>query len=374
MEEYRPGLEGVIAAETSISYLDVEHEEIVIRGYDLLDLARQKTYVEVAALLLEGELPSPEEKERLERRLVEESKVPEKVWEILRLLPPESHGMDRLRTAVSALGNFTPHASEATPEADRKKGWHVLSQVAAIVANLQRIASNLKPRDLQPAMGFVENLLYIITGRPPEEEEIRAFDQLLIAYIEHEMPNSTFTARVIASTLSDLHGALTGAVASLKGPLHGGANEAVMEMFIEAGSPEGLERLIKEKLQRKERIMGFGHRVYMKKMDPRAQLMKETLARLVEKATGNRKAELTNWYETAVRGEEVMRQEKGLFPNLDYYAAPVYYALGIPIELYTPLFFASRTAGLVAHVIEQHAHNRLFRPRVRYTGPRGLKP
>ena len=182
------------------------------------------------------------------------------------------------------------------------------------------------------------------------------------------MPNSTFAARVIASTQSDLYGAVTGAVASLKGTLHGGANEAVMYMLLEAGSKDNLERIMLDKLARKERIMGFGHRVYMKKMDPRALLMKEALAELAEEK-GERML-----YEMCETGEQVMQREKGLFPNLDYYAAPVYYLLGIPIEVYTPIFLAARTAGLGAHVIEQHANNRLFRPRVRYLGPRGLTP
>ena len=180
-----------------------------------------------------------------------------------------------------------------------------------------------------------------------------------------------FTARVIASTLADIYGALTGAVASLKGPLHGGANEAVMAMLLEAGDEEGIERWIRERLARKERIMGFGHRVYMRRMDPRAQLLKETLTRLVAE---HGDAEGQRLLRRCERAERVMHAEKGLYPNLDYYAAPVFYVLGIPIELYTPIFFAARTAGLVAHVVEQHAHNRLFRPRVRYTGPRGLKP
>jgi citrate synthase len=208
----------------------------------------------------------------------------------------------------------------------------------------------------------------MITGKVPTASEFTAFDQSLIVYSEHEMPNSTFAARVISSTRSDIYGAITGAVASLKGPLHGGANEAVMKMLLEAGTKENVEPLILNKLKNKERIMGFGHRVYMKKMDPRAQLMKQALLKLSEEK-GN-----LDLYEMCVIGEEVMRREKGLYPNLDYYAAPVYYLLGIPIDLYTPIFLASRTSGLSAHVLEQHANNRLFRPRVRYLGPRNLHP
>ncbi len=369
--EYRPGLEGIIATETSISYLDVDHEEIVVRGYNLLDLARQRTYVDVVGLLVHGVLPDERERAEMERQLLAAADVPAELWQILRLLPRQMDAMDRLRTAISALGGWDQAANSANPEQDRTSGLRVIAQSATIVANLLRVAEGHEPLVPDQRRSYPENFLWMITGREPSQAEIRAFDQTLIAYSEHELPNSTFAARVIASTLADLYGALTGAVASLKGPLHGGANEAVMEMLLEAGDEEGLERLIRAKLERKERIMGFGHRVYMRRMDPRAQLLKETLAQLVAERGDPEGEKLLRMCQ---RGEDVMRSEKGLFPNLDYYAAPVYWVLGIPIDLYTPIFFAARTAGLVAHVIEQHAHNRLFRPRVLYTGPRGLKP
>lgn len=369
--EYRPGLEGVIATETSISYLDVDHEEIVVRGYNLLDLARQRTYVDVVGLLVHGSLPDERGRAELERQLLAAANVPAELWQILRLLPRQMDAMDRLRTAISALGGWDQAANSADPEQDRASGLRVIAQSATIVANLIRVAEGNEPLLPDQRRSYPENFLWMITGREPSAAEVRAFDQTLIAYSEHELPNSTFAARVIASTLADLYGALTGAVASLKGPLHGGANEAVMEMLLEAGDEEGLERLIRAKLARKERIMGFGHRVYMRRMDPRAQLLKETLAQLVTERGDPEGEKLLRMCQ---RGEDVMRSEKGLFPNLDYYAAPVYWVLGIPIDLYTPIFFAARTAGLVAHVVEQHAHNRLFRPRVLYTGPRGLKP
>ncbi|GAB6876996.1 citrate synthase [Thermaerobacter litoralis] len=368
-QEYRPGLEGVIAAETRISYLDVENEEIVVRGYNLLDLITQKTYVDVLGLLINERLPDEAERKDLERQLLA-AEVPQAVWDILAKLPASMHAMDRLRTAVSALAGFDPEADSPDPEAERAKGVRLVGQVSTIVANLTRVAQGGKPVLPDPQLGFAENFVYMITGRRPDPAGARAFDQALIAYSEHEMPNSTFTARIIASTLSDVYGALTGAVASLKGPLHGGANEAVAHMMLEAGDVEGLDRLIREKLARKERIMGFGHRVYMRKFDPRAWILKQTLARLVDERGDE---EGRRWVAMCQRGEDIMREEKGLYPNLDYYAAPIYYVLGIPIELYTPIFFAARTAGLVAHVVEQHAENRLFRPRVRYLGPRGLK-
>ncbi len=370
-ELYRPGLEGVIATETAISFLDVEREEIVVRGYNLLDLARERTYVDVVGLLIDGRLPDDQERAELERRLLDAAEVPPEIWELLQLLPPRMHAMDRLRTAISALGGFDPGGDRVDPGQDRESGLRIVAQAATIVANLLRVREGEQPLGPDPSRSFPENFLRMITGRDYSLAEVRVFDQALIAYSEHELPNSTFAARVIASTLADIYGALTGAVASLKGPLHGGANEAVMAMLLEAGDEEGIERWIRERLARKERIMGFGHRVYMRRMDPRAQLLKETLARLV---TERGDAEGQRLLRMCERAERVMHAEKGLYPNLDYYAAPVFYVLGIPIELYTPIFFAARTAGLVAHVVEQHAHNRLFRPRVRYTGPRGLKP
>ncbi|MCS7161956.1 MAG: citrate synthase [Bacteroidia bacterium] len=366
-KDYSPGLEGVIAAETRISFLDTEREEIVIRGYNLLELIRLASYVEVVGLLLWERLPTPEERAALERSMVESS-VPNAIYDILRRLPSTMHAMDRLRTAVSALAGFDPEANSSDAASEIARAPRLIGQIAQIVANLSAIANGQEPQSFVPGRSFAENFLATLVRRSVTPAEVRAFEQSLIAYSEHELPNSTFAARVVASTLADVYGALTSAVASLKGPLHGGANEAVMYMLLEAGTPEGLEQLIRAKLARKERIMGFGHRVYMRRMDPRAQLLKEVLHELIrQRGEGHLYADMCQ------RGEDIMRAEKGLFPNLDYYAAPVYYLLGIPIELYTPIFFAARTAGLLAHIIEQHRENRLYRPRVLYTGPRGLR-
>lgn len=368
MEAYKPGLEDVIAAETQISHLDVEHEEIIVRGYSLLELIRSAPYADVVGLLIDERLPDAQRRHELEQEMIRAS-VPEPVYKILAMLSPAMHAMDRLRTALSALAAFDPEASTADPERERAKAPRLIGQIAQIVANLAHVAAGRAPVTFRSDWSFAENFLRAIVMRAVTPQEVRAFEQTLIAYSEHELPNSTFAARVVASTLSDLYGALTAAVASLKGPLHGGANEAVIAMLLEAKTPDGLERLIRERLARKERIMGFGHRVYMRRMDPRAQLLKEVLADLV-KAKGTGELDLVALCE---RGEQLMRAEKNLYPNLDYYAAPVYYALGIPTELYTPLFFAARSAGLLAHIIEQHRENRLYRPRARYIGPRGLR-
>lgn len=367
---FRPGLEGVIASETDISYLDVEKEEIVIRGYDLIELAHEKSFLDIISLLLDGTLPTEEGKEALEEELKAEYTLPEDILSILKLLPQETHAMDALRTGISALAGHDPELEDRSPAANRRKAIRLLAKISAIVANSYHVKQGKAPVAPRHDLSYGDNFLYMITRRDPSERESKAFDQSLIVYSEHEMPNSTFAARVIASTQSDLYGALTGAVASLKGTLHGGANEAVMHMLLQAETKDRIEPLIMDKLAKKERIMGFGHRVYMKKMDPRAMLMKEALAKLIDE----KGEEAKTLYDMCDIGEKVMRREKGLYPNLDYYAAPVYYLLGIPIELYTPIFLAARTVGISAHVIEQHDHNRLFRPRVHYTGPRNLHP
>jgi citrate synthase len=367
-DHYLPGLEHVIASETSISFLDVEKEEIVIRGYDLMELAEQMTYLDVVGLLLEGELPNETRRHAIESQIQAVYGLPPNVRAMLHLMPDRADMMDVLRTSISALASFDDELDDRSPEANGRKALRLLAKVPQIVAYGYRAITKQPLIEPDPKLSYTANFLYMITGTIPSQVEVAIFDQSLIVYSEHELPNSTFAARVIASTQSDIYGALVGAVASLKGTLHGGANEAVMHMLLEAGSEDDLEALIRSKLARKERIMGFGHRVYMRKPDPRALLMKEALAKL---APACQQQEL---YDMCVRGENVMRTEKGLHPNLDYYAAPVYYLLGIPIELFTPVFLAARTVGISAHVMEQHANNRLFRPRVRYTGARDLHP
>ncbi|MED1443122.1 citrate synthase [Aeribacillus composti] len=365
--EFRPGLENVVAAETTISFLDVENEEIVIRGYDLIELAETKSYVEVAFLLLEGKLPSEQERARFENELLAKRELPDVLYDVFSKLPKTTHPMDALRTGISILAGFDPLIDARSEQANKTKSINLLGQMPSILASSYHLLNQQEVIPPDENLSYSANFLYMITGKKPTELETKIFDRSLIAYIEHEMPNSTFAARVISSTHADLYGALAGAVSSLKGHLHGGANEAVMYLIEEAGTKENFERLIKQKLANKERIMGFGHRVYMKKMDPRALLMKKALQQLSEQRGDFRLLEICE------AGETIMREEKGLYPNLDYYAAPVYYMLGIPIDLYTPIFFSARTAGLCAHVIEQHNNNRLFRPRVKYTGKRSLK-
>ncbi|MFZ4451777.1 citrate synthase [Salibacterium aidingense] len=366
--DYKPGLEGVIASETKVSLLDVEQEEIVIRGYNLIELAEKVSYLEVAGLLLNGELPGRQQQQEMQQEISHYLELPDYLTSVFPLFPSSMGMMDRLRTGVSMLAGEAFDLDDRSKTANKRKTMHLLGALPSIVAGSYR--SRAKQEILRPLsrLSFSANFLYMMTGSEPSQREADTFDQSLSLYSEHELPNSTFAARVIASTNSDIYGAMTGAVASLKGPLHGGANEEVMKMLLQAQTPEGLKELLDARLAAKERIMGFGHRVYMKKMDPRATLMKKSLYDLAQDK--NR----MDLYEICDLGETIMAQKKGLYPNLDYYAAPVYYLLGIPIELYTPVFFAARAAGIGAHIIEQQENNRLFRPRVRYTGPRGLHP
>ncbi len=366
--QFVPGLEGVVAVETELSFLDTAQGEIVLKGYDLIELSKKKSYLDIVHLLLEGTLPNGAEKKALEETLKKNYRIPEAVLDILRLLPASTHPMDALRTGVSALSGYDENLQDRSRKANLNRAYHLLGNVPNIVANSYHLLNGEDPIEPRQDLPYSANFLYMITGKVPSKREERIFDRSLVLYSEHELPNSTFTARVIASTLSDLYGALTGAVASLKGHLHGGANEAVMEMLKEAGTVEKFEEMLYTKLKNKEKVMGFGHRVYMKKMDPRALMMKEALKELCEEKGDHSLLEMCE------AGEKIMAQEKGLYPNLDYYAAPVYWMLGIPIPLYTPIFFSSRTVGLCAHVMEQHENNRLFRPRVQYKGPRGLHP
>ncbi|MEK3882608.1 citrate synthase [Paenibacillus sp. PL2-23] len=367
MESYSPGLENVIACETSISYLDTGNELILLRGYDLMELARKAVFMDVAGLLLDGSLPDAGERAALMDQVRGASSMEKEVLHLLSFLPKRPSMMDVLRTGISALAGFDPDLDDRTEEGNRRKAIALLARVPQLCAGGYRMAHGLEPLAPRPELSYAANFLYMMTGRTPSELEERLFDQSLIAYSEHELPNSTFAARVIASTQSDMYGALAGAAASLKGTLHGGANEAVMELLLSAGTEAGMETLIRGKLAAKERIMGFGHRVYMRKPDPRALLLKEALTELSAVRGDARLLSM------CVAGETIMHEEKGLHPNLDYYAAPVYHLLGIPTALFTPVFLAARTAGICAHVMEQHAHNRLFRPRVRYIGPRGLR-
>jgi citrate synthase len=373
MSDFKPGLDGVIATDTNVSYLDVDNEEIVIRGYDLIELADLKTYPEVAYLVIHGQLPNPNQLSDFQKILLDDSAFPSDTYELLKLIPKTSMVMDVIRTGISYLAGFNNESElmDTSEKNNLEKGTRLIAEVAVLTANSYRILNGQEIIKPDSGKSFSENFLGMILGKNVSSKETEIFDKILTCYIEHEMPNSTFAARVIGSTLSDMYGAFVGGISSLKGPLHGGANEAAIHMILDIKSKGGAdiaEQYILKKLESKERIMGFGHRVYMKKYDPRALFLRDYISDLESNIDGGE--ELHRIYKIV---EEVMAREKGLYPNTDYPIALLFYLLGIPIPLYTPIFFASRTAGLVAHVIEQHNNNRLFRPRVLYTGPRGLK-
>ncbi|MBI4298415.1 MAG: citrate synthase [Chloroflexi bacterium] len=370
--QYSPGLEGVIAADTQVSYLDVEHEEIVIRGYDLIELAQHLEYTDVAYLVIHGSLPTKEESKKFSTTLRNEAPLPEATYRLLELLPKSTEVMDALRTGISFLGGYEDAQvlNDTSISSNLAKGLRILAKAPGIASNAYRILHNQVPVHPDPKLDFTENFLRMILGETPDAEAREIFGYILTCYVEHELANSTFALRVIASTLADIYGSVVGAVASLKGPLHGGANEAYVRMLLEInaqGGPARAESYVMEKLQAKARIMGFGHRVYMRKYDPRAYLLRNYIPRLASRRPEGK--DLHTIYQTV---EQVMLREKGLYPNADSPIGLLFYLLGIPIPLFTPIFLCARIPGLVAHAVEQQADNRLYRPRVTYQGPRGL--
>jgi 2-methylcitrate synthase/citrate synthase II len=359
MTTYSPGLEGVIAGETAISAVS---DTLTYRGYEIHELAERSTFEEVASLLLCGELPKQAALHEFTRELSAERALPEPVVAMLRTVPPAASAMDVLRSGVSMLAHFDPETEENSHAANVRKAMRVLAKVPTIVAYRHRIVHGQEPVEPRPDLSHAANLLAMIHGKEPQPLAARLMDVSLILYAEHEFNASTFAARVTVSTLADLHAGLTSAIGTLKGPLHGGANEKAMEMLLAIGEPSAAEAWVRGALARKERIMGFGHRVY-KHGDTRAQILKGWTEKLAQE-TGQ-----TKWTQIAQIVEDVVRQEKGLLPNVDFPCGPAYYMLGLPVELYTPIFVAARTSGWSAHVIEQLDNNRLIRPRSQYIGP-----
>jgi citrate synthase len=356
---YSPGLEGVIAGETAISTVT---GGLQYRGYSIEDLARHATFEEVAYLLLYGELPTAERLDQFQQRLSASAQVPPAIIETLRRIPSTAGSMDVLRSACSLLSHWDPERDDNGHDANLRKAERLLAQLPVVMAARHRLKQGKEPVPPESGRSLAANTLWMLFRAEPSPGHIRAMDVTLILYAEHEYNASTFTARVIASTLSDLHSAITGAIGALKGPLHGGANEHVVEVLEEVGTPANAEKWVRDKLARKEKIMGFGHRVY-KDGDPRATYLK-TLCGQLAAATGNEALEAI-----ADVIERVVREEKKLPPNLDWPAGRLYHYMGLPVELYTPLFVLSRVSGWSAHVIEQLDGNRLIRPRARYTGP-----
>jgi 2-methylcitrate synthase/citrate synthase II len=357
-QAYYPGLEGVVAGETAISSIE---DGLRYRGYDVQELAERATFEDTAYLLLHGELPDDSTRDAFSKRIGNLAKVPDELLDLLARLPAGTNMMDVLRTSSSVLAHFDPDLDDQSHEANVRKSERLLAQLPVALAARFRLEKNQKPVAADPNRTIANNLLYMLHGKDASEDAVRAMDVTLILYAEHEFNASTFTARVVTSTLSDLHSAITAAIGALKGPLHGGANERVMEILQQVGSVERAEPWIREQLAARQRVMGFGHRVY-KDGDPRAQYLKQFCERL---ATSK---EEKDFEQTAEIIEQVMVREKKLHPNLDWPSARLYYYLGLPVPLYTPLFVLSRVTGWCAHFIEQHENNRLIRPRARYTG------
>ena len=357
-EIYSPGLEGVIAGETAISTVS---GGLSYRGYSIEDLARNGTFEEVAHLLLHNELPSAEQLDEFRKRLKAAAQVPRPIIDALRQIPPETSPMDVLRSASSLLAHWDRDVNDNSHEANVRKAERLLAQLPMVMAARHRLKQGKEPVAPESGRSLASNCLYMLFRADPSPGHVKAMDVSLILYAEHEFNASTFTARVIVSTLSDLHSAIAGAIGALKGPLHGGANEKVMGVLRQVGKKENAEKWVRDALARKEKIMGFGHRVY-KEGDPRAVYLKELCGQLA-KETGHEDMEAM-----AAVIERIIWEEKKLPPNLDWPSARLYDYMGLPVELYTPLFVLSRVAGWSAHVIEQLDNNRLIRPRARYTG------
>jgi citrate synthase len=355
------GLEGVVANESSICYVFGEEGRLIYRGYDINDLADHSTFEETAYLLLYGDLPTRDQLKGFTADLKGMQKLDRVVQRVIRDAPVTAHPTDVLRTASSASVFVDPDRGNNSREAESRKAMRLIAQLPTMVAMFHRLRNDQKPLSPRRGLSLAANFLYMVSGDVPDEDAEHAFDVALILHADHELNASTFAARVIAATLADVHGAVTGAIAALAGPLHGGANTEVMKMLLEIQTAERAETWIREALAQKRKIMGFGHRVYRTE-DPRAAHLRRMADEL------GRTAGQPQWSAMQRTIEDVMKREKGLYCNVDFYSASMYYVMGIPLDLYTPIFAVSRVSGWCAHVLEQHADNRLIRPRAEYVG------
>ena len=358
------GLADVVAASTAISDIDGAAGVLSYRGYDIHDLAGHATFEEVAHLLQRGSLPTRDQLAGYTAELAEgRSTLGPTVDAVLPVVARRCSPMEALRTLLSALSADDPDKSDNSPEANRRKAVRLVAQTPVLIARFQAERTGGTVPDPDPGLDLAGNFLYQISGRHPDQVAAEAFDECLVLHADHTMNASTFAARVCAATLSDMHSAVTAAVATLKGPLHGGANEAVMRVLLSLPSLDAVDPSVRERLERGEKLMGFGHRVYRTE-DPRATHLRPMSQRLGE-LVGD-----TTFYDMSARMEHTVYDVKGLRPNVDFYAASVYHALGIPTDLFTLVFAVSRMSGWTSHVIEQHLDNRLIRPDSEYVGPK----
>jgi len=359
---FSKGLEGIVAGKSKICFIDGLKGELVYRGISIDELATNVIFEEVVYLLWYGKLPKTDELAKLQKELAANRNLPSQVIDFLRSVPKAAEPMDVLRTAVSYLGLFDDELKDNSVEANWRKSVKLVAKFPTILANFHTIRKTgdyLKP---DPNMTHSANFLYMMNGVEPGKTATKTLDCALVLQADHEFNASTFAARVTAATLSDIYSAVTSAVGTLKGPLHGGANEAVMNMLLEIKTPSNVESYLHRLLAEKKKIPGFGHRVY-KVEDPRAKHLKKFSKQLGETIDN------LKWYKMSESMEEIMKKEKGLLPNVDFYSASTYYYLGIPIDLYTPIFAISRVAGWTAHIMEQYSDNRLIRPLSDYEGP-----
>jgi citrate synthase len=363
--EVKAGLEGVYVGQSSISFIDGQEGVLIYRGIDIHELAPKSTFEETAFLLWFGHLPDRGELADLENQIRSQYALPEGVVEILGGLPRTTSPMEALRTGVSALSGFDPDAADMSKDANVRKTVRLTAQFGTLVATYHRLRQGKPVLAPDDSRSISANFLYLLNGEEPSETAVRALDTALILHADHGLNASTFAARVTASTLSDMHSALTSAVGTLKGPLHGGANEKVMEMLTAIGTVDKADAWVKQALEAKERIMGIGHRVY-KTLDPRAIHLKRMSKELGEQA------EEPHWYIISERVEDAVKRAKGLDANVDFYSASTYHVLGLTSDLFTPIFAVSRVAGWTAHLLEQYADNRLIRPRLEYVGPKNV--
>ncbi|HEX8247503.1 MAG TPA: citrate synthase [Pyrinomonadaceae bacterium] len=360
------GLRGVVAAQSSIGDVNGEKGILIYQGYDIHDLAEHSNFEEVVYLLWNGRLPAKSELEDLREQIRANYEAPAEVIEFMRQFPKEADPMDVLRTAVSALDFYDKEGHGTDRENAIRTAIRLTAQIGTLVAAWERIRNGQDIIAPDTSLSIAENFLYMLRGEKADADEARMFDICLILHADHELNASTFTTRVIAGTLADIYGAVTGGIAALAGPLHGGANTAVMKTLLEVGSVEDVEPWLDKALAEKRKVMGIGHAVY-KTEDPRA-----TWLRKFSRQMGERKGEM-KWFEMSQKLEKLMLDKKGMYPNVDFYSASTYYLMDIPLDLYTPIFAISRISGWTGHILEQYGNNKLIRPRAEYVGERDLK-
>lgn len=360
------GLEGVVATSSEICMIDGQHGHLVYRGYEIEDLVENAGFEEVAYLLWNNKLPNRSELTTLRNQLAASAVLPRHATAVLQALPPQTQPMDALRTTVSALSAIDPELTSNEPESNQRKAIRLTAQFPTIVTAFHRLRNGQQPIEPDPSLTLAGNFLYMLDGRKPHETLTRVMDAALVLHAEHGMNASTFAARVIAATLADMHAAVTGAISALKGPLHGGANQDVMELLLECGDVDAAEKKVRDMLAARQKVPGFGHRVY-RTFDPRAHFLRK-MSRQLGEAAGN-----TKWYEMSERLIPILKDEKNLNPNVDFFSASAYYTMNIPLDLFTPIFAIARVAGWTAHVMEQQLNNRIIRPTDEYSGPVGLK-